>query len=61
MMECMTHPDILNRECNGIPEAEPKYHCADCGDGIYEGDWFYRVLGCVQCEDCHNNEYRETA
>ena len=38
--------------CPNAPEPRTVFICSECGEMIYEGDWFYRVLGETYCEDC---------
>lgn len=44
-----------NGHINGCPEApqpKPVYTCHECGEGIYEGDIYYRAGRFIFCMDC---------
>lgn len=43
----MTHPDILDVERNGLPEAAVVGNCNACGDAIYD----YEVSTCEMCDE----------
>lgn len=42
------------------PEPNPVLYCDKCGDGIYEGDAYYKIDGNNVCDNCLEN-YRRTA
>ena len=43
----MTHPDILEIERNGLPEADIAGNCNACGSVMYD----YEVSVCLMCEE----------
>ena len=47
---CRRSPHLAG--CPNAPDPPTVFICSDCGEMIYEGDWFYRVLGETYCEDC---------
>lgn len=65
MNECMTHPDILRLERDGLPEVEPEpvLHCEICGEGIYEGGHYYltEIYKIVYCTECYEENYSHIA
>lgn len=34
------------------PEGTPKYWCGDCGEPIYEGEFYYDIDDKIICEKC---------
>ena len=38
--------------CPNAPEPRAVFICSECGEMIYEGDWFYRVMQETYCEEC---------
>ena len=47
---CRQFPHAAGCPC--APDPRSVYICSECGEMIYEGDWFYRVLGETYCEEC---------
>lgn len=39
------------------PEPDPILHCGKCGNGIYEGEFYFRIDGDDICETCLNDEF----
>lgn len=38
------------------PEPEPVMICSECGEGIYEGEPFWRINGDCICEKCMDDK-----
>lgn len=50
-MVCRKTP--CHPRCPNTPEPKPIMRCADCGEGIYDGDEYYDVGdGCGICKEC---------
>lgn len=58
---CLQHP--CHPRCPNAPEPpEPPYitECLNCGEKIYDGDYYYDIDGEEWCEECIK-ECRKTA
>lgn len=58
---CLQHP--CHPRCPNAPEpSEPPYvtECLNCGEKIYDGDYYYDIDGEEWCEECIK-ECRKTA
>lgn len=51
-MCAICHQTPCHPACPNAPEPKPIYYCAECGEGIYDGDRYFECQeGCV-CEEC---------
>ena len=46
--------------CPYAPEQDGMMTCSSCGEGIYEGDYYYDIDEDL-CEDCFTSIYRKIA
>lgn len=56
-VEC--HQTPCHPRCPNAPEPEKVFICSGCGDYIYDGDWYYDVLGEQFCENCMESCYHQ--
>ena len=45
--------------CPNAPEPKAVFVCSGCGGSIYDGDYYYDVLGEQFCETCIKNSKME--
>ncbi len=54
--ECRMNP--CHPRCPNAPEPPIVYKCEECGEPIYEGDFYYRVGDHKFCEACVDGSLR---
>lgn len=47
---CLKRP--CDPRCPNAPEPPSVFVCSGCGDNIYDGDWYWDIMGEQWCEDC---------
>lgn len=50
--ECRHYPCISR--CPNFEE-DPVCYCSECGEGIFNGDIYYKIADMMLCEDCIND------
>lgn len=55
--ECGLNP--CRSSCPNAPEPEIVFVCSGCGEYIYDGDYYWDLLGEQFCENCIDNARSE--
>lgn len=50
---------ICPHNCPNAPEPKSVFICSGCGKKIYEGDYYYDILGEQFCESCIEDAKKE--
>lgn len=43
---------VCSPRCPDAPEVPPIMRCSECGEGIYEGDWYFKTETGYVCKNC---------
>ena len=46
-------------QCPNAPEPKSVFICSGCGGNIYDGEYYYDVLGEQFCEECMDGAKKE--
>lgn len=46
------HLPICDPRCPNADEPTPLMRCSECGEGIYEGDWYFKTETGYVCKNC---------
>ena len=47
---CHAHPCVS--ACPNAPEPPMVFICSGCGGAIYDGEWYWEIMGEQYCEEC---------